>query len=307
VTRSAACCALYSRRLEHRALALRLAFVALFFLAAHSARAQSSITSEIGDCPAESSSPLPTLTYDVASIRPHPPEDGSLSFSNSRGARFDITGVSMKNLLSEAYGVSLFQVSGPAWIDSQRFDVHARGDASTDAVLAALPACQASKVKKQMLRTLLVDRVKLSIHRVTKDAPGYNLVVAKGGPKLQESKPAPPADPSGPPSRQHGAGMETSGTRLGTQLTAREYTMPMFASWLVLETKGPVADKTGLAAKYDIKLQWSDDDTRPPSSGDPPYPTLNTALQEQLGLKLESVKIPQDTIVIDHIEQPSEN
>ena len=297
MTRDTPSCALY----------LRLAFAAFLFMTLNSAHAQSSITSEIGDCPAESSAPLPTLTYDVTSIRPHPLDDGSLSFSNSLGTRFDITGVSMKNLISEAYGVSLFQVSGPAWIDSQRFDVHARSDASADAVLTALPACQARRVKNQMLRTLLADRVKLSIHRVTKDAPGYNLVVAKGGPKLLESKPATPADPDDKPAKPHYAGMETRGTRQGTLLTAREYTMPMFASWLVLETKGPVADKTGLAAKYDMKLQWSDDDTRPPTSGDPPYPSLSTALQEQLGLKLESVKIPQDTIVVDHVEEPSEN
>jgi len=105
---------------------------------------------------------------------------------------------------------------------------------------------------------------------------------------------------------QHGGGMTMRSNKLGYQLTANSFRIDSFAGWLANETHSPVANNTGLSAKYDLALQWSED-LAAPSAGDTPYPQIFTALQEQLGLKLEPTKAPIDTVIIDHIDPPSAN
>ena len=98
--------------------------------------------------------------------------------------------MTMKNLIENAYGVNSYQVSGgPAWLESQRWDIAAKSDSSVDEQLAKLSGCEARKVKQHMLEALLADRIKLAIHHGTKEGPAYNLTVAKGDSKLQQSKP----------------------------------------------------------------------------------------------------------------------
>ena len=247
--------------------------------------------------------PLPSLTYDVASIKPHKAGDGSLSFSSQpHAARFDITGMTMKNLIENAYGVNNYQVSGgPAWLESLRWDIAAKSDSSVDSQLAKLSNCEAGKVKQHMLEALLVDRIKLVTHRGTKEGPAYNLIVAKNGIKLQQSKP-PSADEQG---NGRGAGMETRSGRSGTELTARQTSMSSLAYMLIGELHCPVIDKTGVTGTYDLKLQWSSEEGT--VSSDSPWPSIFTAVQEQLGLKLEPTKTQVETILIDRAEMPSEN
>jgi uncharacterized protein (TIGR03435 family) len=244
----------------------------------------------------------PSLTYDVASIKPHKAGDGSLSFSSPpHSARFDITGMTMKNLIENAYGVNNYQVSGgPAWLESLRWDIAAKSDRSLDERLAKLSDCQAGNVKQHMLEALLADRIKLVTHRGTKEGSAYNLTVAKNGIKLQQSKP-PAADEQG---NQRGGGMETRNGRSGIELTAWQTPMSSLAYMLIGELHCPVIDKTGVTGIYDFKLQWSDEST---VASDSPWPSIFTAMQEQLGLKLEPVKTQVETILIDHVEMPSEN
>ena len=246
---------------------------------------------------------LPSLTYDVASIKPHKSGDGSLSFSNPpHAARFDITGMTMKNLIENAYGVNNYQVSGgPAWLESLRWDIAAKSDRSLDEQLAKLSNCEAIKVKQHMLEALLADRIKLVIHRGTKEGPAYNLTVAKSGSKLQQSKPI----VTDKTKDGWGPGMETRSGRSGTELTARQTSMSSLAYMLIGELHCPVIDKTGVAGTYDLKLQWSSEEGG--SAADSQWPSIFTAVQEQLGLKLEPTKTQVETILIDRVEMPSEN
>ena len=241
------------------------------------------------------------LVYDVASIRPHPAGDGSMSISEPPHlARLTLTGVSMSNIVQIAYGLNEFQLlGGPSWLQSQHFDLEARSDSAADDILAKLTPCQQRLTKEHMLQLLLADRAHLAIRHGSKDVSGYGLVVAKSGPKLHESPPQ--------PDLQHGGGMTIRTSKLGFQLTADNYGLDYLAAWLADETHSPVADKTGLSQKYDLALQWSEDLAGAPSAGDAPYPLIFTALQEQLGLKLEPSKIPLDTVIIDHIDPPSAN
>lgn len=248
----------------------------------------------------------PLLTYDVASIRPHAADDGSMSiYDNPLEAKFSVTGMTIKNVIEIAYGIEDFQlIGGPAWLDSEHFDLQAKSDSAVNDQLAKLTECDARQAKQHMLQALLADRLKLTIHRGTKEAAGFELILAKNGPKLQESK---PVDPDADPAKA-GGGMSMFARRQGYELTAQNYSMPLIASWLISAVRGPVIDKTGLTAKYDFKLQYSDQDAASsPSAQDASWPSIFTALQEQLGLKLQPARVPLETIVIDHIERPSEN
>lgn len=240
------------------------------------------------------------LVYDVASIHPHPAGDGSMSISEPPHlARLTLTGVTMSNIVQIAYGLNEFQLlGGPSWLQSQRFDLLARSDSAADDVLAKLTPCQQRLTKERMLQLLLADRAHLAIHHGSKDVSGYSLVLAKSGSKLHESPPQ--------PDLQHGGGMSVRSSKFGYQLTANNYGLDYLAAWLADETHSPVADKTGLTAKYDLTLQWSED-LAAPAAGDAPYPLIFTALQEQLGLKLEPAKVPLDTVIIDHIDTPTAN
>jgi uncharacterized protein (TIGR03435 family) len=256
---------------------------------------------------ASAQSASPALTYDVASIKPHKAGDGSLSFNDPpHAARFIITGMTMKNLIEIAYGVQSYQVSGgPAWLESQRWDLQAKSDSAADEQLAKLSNCEAEKQKQRMLQALLVDRVKLAVHRGTREGPAYNMVVAKSGPKLQQSKPPDPAATGEPAGARRESGMETRGGPRGMELTARETSMLDLAYMLIAQLHCPVMDKTALTGAYDFKLQWSLDESG--ASTDSPWPSIFTAVQEQLGLKLEATKTQVETILIDHAEMPSEN
>jgi uncharacterized protein (TIGR03435 family) len=255
------------------------------------------------------------------------------------------TGSTVKSLLISAYGVKSYQVSGPAWIDTERYDI-----------VAKVPQGAGKDDVKLMLQNLLADRFKLTLHREKKDLPMYALVAAKNGPKLKESPPDDPAakDPSDPvyPAASHEAlrqkvtedamrGMKDGapmpppppGGRGGTrmmvmngraQMSASKQTMAQFSEWLVGQLDRPVVDQTGLTKNYDIALEYSPEGLGgpgpmggmlpPPASEggtatEPDAaPNLFAALQDQLGLKLEQKKGPVDLLVIDHLEKvPTEN
>ena len=231
----------------------------------------------------------------------------------------------LRLLIQNAYGVQAFQISeGPAWIQSEGYDIEAKADGKASRAQILL-----------MLRSLLEDRFQLKLHRETKELPVYALTVARSGLKLQPPKEGGciPADPSGtlpPPSntpRQRAPGfpcgmpgvmMEPSGVRIEGGKVA----MPDFIRVLSMVLGRPVLDRTGFAETFDVRLDFTPDEaaaglprsagpgdpeSSPPAADPASPPPIFAAIQEQLGLKLESVKGPVEVLVIDHVERPSQN
>jgi uncharacterized protein (TIGR03435 family) len=266
--------------------------------------------------------------FEVASIKPGKPGDMRMFIRFQPGGRLSVGNMPIKALMGLAYNVQPFQISGePKWFDSERYDIEAKPDSTTAAALDKLPREDRNDEIRWMLQSLLTDRFQLSLHRESKDLPIYALIVAKGGPKLQKStfvppdKPdaLPPPKPGGPPPKgglfMHGPG----------QLTSTGSDLSMLVNVLSRAVNRIVIDKTGLTGRYDYTLKWTPDQPAPQAFGagqgpgrepmganappppDPNGPSLFTALQEQLGLKLESQKGPVEILIIDHVEKPSEN
>ena len=207
--------------------------------------------------------------------------------------RFLVKYYTLKLMIAAAYNLSPKTISGgPAWVDSDHFDI-----------LALTPGADRPSQSEQMamLRNLLTDRFKLTFHREQKDFSIYELEIAGGGPKMKEST-APATDPSKLVSVVYPQRMV---------MPARNATMTEFASLLqraLLDR--PVVDKTGLTGRYDFDLEWAPDETQfggevPAASSDAPSPPFFTAINQQLGLRLEATKGPVEALVIDSVDRPS--
>jgi bla regulator protein blaR1 len=260
------------------------------------------------------------LGYDVASIKPNKSGDNRTMMMFTPDG-LTATGGSLMMLIMSAYGVNPHQISGaPVWLTSERYDIEAKMDPATAEELRKLSEDQRRAATQHMLQMLLADRFKLRVHQETKDLPIYALVVAKNGPKLQEAKPGDtyPNGMKGPDGRS-GAGLMLGGKE---GLTAQGIPIANLVRHLSLQLGRTVIDKTGLTGEYDFTLKWTPDGIqgamfRGPESGQPSPtsaafpdssgPSLFTALEEQLGLKLESQKGPVEIVVLDHVERPSEN
>jgi uncharacterized protein (TIGR03435 family) len=232
--------------------------------------------------------------FEVATIKPsNPGAQGKLL--TIKGRQVLTINTSLSDLISYAYGLHLRQVvGGPSWMESDKYDI------------TGLPEGQGmpnQNQMRQMLRALLEDRFKLTTHRETRELQAYALVVAPGGPKMTKND----SNPNGLP------GLLFRG--LGV-LPATNATMGDFAGVMQLAVLDrPVIDRTGLQGRWDFTLTWTPDETqfasfgvRIPTSTDPNAPpVLFTAVQEQLGLKFDSVRAPVEVLVIDRVEKPSEN
>jgi uncharacterized protein (TIGR03435 family) len=263
----------------------------------------------------------PTYEYEAATIEPSkgPGPYNKIGVWDEPDG-FNAWYVTPQQIISIAYGVERFRIlGGPGWLPSERFDIEAKMDASVAEALRKLSPDQRSKTWEQMLQALLADRLKLVVHRETKELPVYNLVVAKGGPKLQEAKPGDtyPNSPNSPDGTHEGAGSiweRSDGAGVFQAISSAR-----LARLLTAEVGRPVIDMTGLKGTYDFTLMYTPDDRlQPPSGADPKdrpppapsdanAPSLFDALPQQLGLKLESGKGPLEIIVIDHVERPSGN
>jgi uncharacterized protein (TIGR03435 family) len=230
--------------------------------------------------------------FDVASIRP---SKASYMSIRQRTDGISIAGATLWQLVFSAYNVpgmsrisKDYQVSGlPGWARSDTFDIEAKMDDGTLAALQKLPLKEQAIQPQFMLQALLADRFKLRVRRETKEMPIYALVIAKGGFKLKES--------------QASLTMWTGG---GGRITITAGQIDNLAFGLSGEADRIVVNQTGITGKYDIALKWTPDDQQgTPDAG----PTLFTAIEEQLGLKLVATTGPVDTLVIDHVERPSEN
>jgi len=205
--------------------------------------------------------------FDAASVKATVPPPGVTSMS-----RYGEYIGSLKSLIKTAYGLEDYQMAGgPKWIDDDIYSVVDK-PVGPEASL--------------MLRTLLAERFKLAVHSETRQLPVYTLVFAKGGPRLEKATEPGTTSPGG-------------GMIRGTM------EMSLLASYLSSITGRRVIDQTGLTGPYTFSLKWTPDDR--PATGDTSAPSLVTAIQEQLGLKLESTKGPVEILVIDHAEKPTEN
>jgi uncharacterized protein (TIGR03435 family) len=213
--------------------------------------------------------------FEAATIKPSKAEPGHTS-SHSRTGMIMLSGQTLKGLVCSAYQVKDFQVTGgPKWLDQDRYDVNAKAEG----------AAQGEQLQ-QMLQTLLADRFQLVIHHEQKIAPAYALVLVKSGLKI---KPVEAAEGS----NSHGGNGE---------LTVKGMTMADLANYLSRRVGAPVADLTGTAGAFDYKLVWSTEGDKDDSQA-----ALFSALQSELGVKVESRKLPMDLIVVDKAEKPSEN
>ena len=266
--------------------------------------------------------PLHPYEYDAAVVKPSKgPAPGGKIGVWAVPDGFSAWFITPQQIISFAYGIESFRISGgPSWFSSERFDIEAKMDAATADALGKLSKDQRTRAQQQMLQALLVDRLQLTVHRETKELTSYTLVIAKGGPKLQEAKPGDtyPNGGSYPDGNHMGAGTIMGG-QLDGYLRAQAVSVARLAQILTQMLGHPVSDQTGLKGVYDFKLQFTPDERLQPPPGAPPNarlpppppdsnaPSLFDALQEQLGLKLESEKGPVEVIVIDHVERPSAN
>ena len=228
-------------------------------------------------------------SFEVATIKPTPPlNDGHNHINYPAGGSFSASNVTLAMLMQWAYDTPQKQIiEGPPWLNSTHFDIQAKSDTETDERLRSLPGNRSVEVKRRMVQTLLAERFELTVHRELRTLPAYDLVLAKGGSKLQTS---------------HSNGKSIGMGR--TYFNGQGLTTVLIAEQLSEIAGRVVMDKTKLADRYDLKLQWTPDDT---AGTDNSAPSLFTAIEEQLGLKLKSVKEPVAVLVIDHIEPPSPN
>ncbi len=246
----------------------------------------------------------PTLTFDVAVIRLAPPPDANFHVSVSsppHSSRFEATNLPIKALIQIAYGFDAPVVGAPDWVANTFYNINARSDEAADARLAKLTDNEVRLEKRNAIRVLLADRLGLKTHPETRNTSIYNLVLTKGGLKMQ---PVPrPADgdmPAVPPP----ADVQAHGSRHGLEFIGSNASMRAIAGALSSMVEAPVVDKTGLNGTYNYTLQFG----RDWSANDPDgWPSIFTAVQEQLGLKLESVHEAVPNLVVDNITKPGEN
>jgi uncharacterized protein (TIGR03435 family) len=219
------------------------------------------------------------LAFEVASIKPNNAGPGH-SGSDQDGLTVRLTNMSLLQCVEMAYDVQDATISAPEWMKDTRFDI-----------IAKAPAHPPKGYLRPMLKTLLEERFKLAAHRETKVISAYALVVAKGGLKVKETG---------------GGGQNTSTSRAKGEFNGAGATAQRLADFLALVLSAPVVDKTETTAVYDMVLKF----VPPAKQGDDAAagPSVFTALQEQLGLKLESRKLPVEVVVVDHMERvPTEN
>jgi uncharacterized protein (TIGR03435 family) len=247
------------------------------------------------------------LEFEIASVKPHHSGDGRRFIRPSPG-RLTIRNLTLKDLLGEANKMRPFQIfGGPDWIDSERFDVEAKAEGN------ALP----QQMTGPMLETLLQDRFKLQSHRESRELPIYVLTVGKNGSHIQPAseKTCVPFDPSNPslPQAQGRNPSEVCGfIGMGRgSLNANQVTMEALTMAFSQLLGRAVVDKTGITGEVDAHMTFILDQpanpTLPSTATDPGPPSIFTAIQEQLGLKLDSAKGPVEVLVVDHAERPTEN
>ena len=228
-------------------------------------------------------------TYEVATIKPSRPDEVNRTFLR-QGRRFNTTATSILDLMMFAYGIHLKQiVNGPRWLETDKYDV---------TLLQAGEGQPSDAQLKEMMRKLLSDRIKLTLHSEKGKLSVFRIVTLKGGPKLVDS--LNPDRPAGV-----GGGFGTITVKSGTIADFAGFLQRYFSP-LVMDR--PVIDRTGLSGRYDFTLRFTPSFIPPNTVRiTDEFPDFFTAIQQQLGLKLETVSESVDVLVIDNVERPTEN
>lgn len=220
-------------------------------------------------------------SFEAASIKPNDLGAGHMHIHTTPGRL--TAGMTTRRLIGHAFDIKDFQISGgPTWLGSDNYDIVATTGTPVD--------LNNIKVLEPYLQSLLADRFHLKYHRETRRLPVYSLVAAKNGPKLTKH------------TGTEGAGTDSEGNAEKVNFTGTKLSMTDFAGFLSRDMDRPVIDKTGIKGEFDLKLEWARDEATETT-----LPSIFTALQEQLGLKLDSGKGPVDILVVDSVEKPSEN
>jgi uncharacterized protein (TIGR03435 family) len=224
--------------------------------------------------------PQPVRKFEAVTIKPNE-LGGGHSHSHTSDGRWNAS-MTTKSLIEFAFGIRSFQLEGgPGWLDEKNYDfVATTGDATP----------LMDRNLRPYLQSLLRDRFHLVYHRTQKEFSVYALVTARGGPKLTPST-----------GDEKDSGTHSNGNHGIVHMTGTNLTMAGFASFLARQMDRPVIDRTGIPGTYDVKLDWSTGDA------DTTLPTVFSALQEQLGLRLESGKGPVEILVIDSVDLPTPN
>jgi uncharacterized protein (TIGR03435 family) len=220
--------------------------------------------------------------FEVATVKPAAP--GAFGFSIDFGPdTLTMRNVTLRIAIQSAYRLQKYQMSGgPKWVDSDGYDIVGKtGDS-----LRSMDSAQRNDRLRAMLRTLLTERFQLSMRHESKDVPAYSLSIVKGGFRLTKVEPGGPKQTYGTPDK----------------LVASGANLTEFAALLAAKLQQPVIDHTGIEGLYNFSVQYA-----PENMPDSPYPSLFTAIQEQLGLKLERAAAPAETFAIERVERPSEN
>jgi len=250
--------------------------------------------------------PSPSSVFDAVAIKSAAPSaDGRIMVGIQGGpgtlnpGQMNFWNISIADLIQNAYNVKNFQISGPDWLWSERFDITAK-----------VPSGATKEQGRVMMQHMLADRFRLVLHRTTKDSSIYALVIAKGGPKLKEAETGPAAQPKR---------MMTMNGSGRMKMDLKGATMSGIVDMLGLQLDRPVIDQTGLTGSYDVVMEFAPDTAimamkmggigQPPPSPaatapDPnSAPTIFSALTDQLGLKLEAKKGPVENLVVESVEK----
>jgi len=250
-----------------------------------------------------------TAKFATVSIKPHPTSTGNvmrtqvmMSLNKGSVGAFTADGVSAQTLIQLAYRVQDAQLAGaPDWLNSEKFDINTTVDSALEAQMQGLSEQERGLVGQRMLQALLADQFKLSLHQQSREQPTYELVVSDGGSKLQKV--------NGNSFMHMGPG----------ELTGNGTPLSLLAVQLSMHLGRIVVDKTGLTGNYAFSLHWTpdaDEQARLHASATPGAelaggapavsgPPLLTAVEQQLGLKLQPKTETVPVLVIDHVEQPS--
>ena len=216
-------------------------------------------------------------SFEVVSIRPAPP-DSMGGISEPVGTEFRAQAMPLSVLVQMTFGINPNQMVIPNWAQSVKFDIAAKTGSAVPLTYAQM---------KPLMLKMMAERFGMTYHRETREVQGYDMVPTKSGPKLTPAQPGSSRGGSGGPG----------------EINIPNTTMQSFAGMLTAKLKRPVADKTGASGDYEVKLRFA-----PENEADSALPSIFTALQEEMGIKLESAKVPVEMLVIDHLDKmPTEN
>jgi uncharacterized protein (TIGR03435 family) len=225
---------------------------------------------------AQGDTKVPT-SFEVISIRPVPP-DSMGTISEPAGTEFRAHAMELSVLVQMAFGINPNQMVIPDWAQSVKFDIAAKTGSAVPLTYQQM---------KPLLQKMLADRFGMTSHRETREVQGYEMVPAKDGLKLTPAKP----------------GSSRGGNGAPGAIDMPNTTMKSFAGMLTARLKRPVSDKTGADGEYEVKLRFA-----PDGDAESTLPSIFTALQEEMGIKLKPAKVPVEMVVIDQLNKtPTEN